>query len=260
MRKSRAARRGAAVTSDLLAGTQQVAPPNPRRAGVAYSELDVQEGMAGLAGIFGDSRSDSIVTEMTTGAESDHDDAGRRGRWPLPIDLDVDQVRLLQEIRKASSQLTLDSLGENSARNSFGGGAFFMTRGGSAGTLGDDNDEEDDGEGKGGRRGGRYRPSIPEEKSDHAAGNSRTGDMLEGLAEFQRRIGVSPRGNAPNERILSRDLSGGSYDEAEEEGQDDGDEGAVGAEASALPPGLLEFQRRLRDRTRFSIASDENED
>ncbi|GFS14047.1 hypothetical protein ElyMa_006735800 [Elysia marginata] len=263
MRKARATRRGGAVTSDLLAGTQQVAPPNPRRVGVAYSELDVQEGMAGLAGILGESRSDSLVAEMASGvaegAESEQDDMVRRGRWPLPIDLDVEQVRLLQEIRKASSQLTLDSLSDHSARNSLGGGAFFMTRSGSAGVLGDE-EEEGGGEGRGGRRGRQQREDIPEEDG-YAAGNSRAADFLEGLAEFQRRIGVGPRSNAgARGRVLSRDLSTGSYDEVEEEAEEDGTSGGAELGASALPPGLLEFQRRLRGRARFSIESDETED
>ena len=149
MRKSRAARRGGAATSQLLAGAQQVAPPNPRRVGVAYSELDVQEGMAGLAGMLGEERSDSLVAEMAAGVGetvgSDKDGGTTRVLRPLPIDLDVEQVRLLQEIRKASSQLTLDSLSDNSARNSLGGGAFFMTRGSSAGAP-DDEEEGDDGQ------------------------------------------------------------------------------------------------------------------
>ena len=259
MRKSRAARRGGGITSQLLAGTQQVAPPNPRRVGVAYSELDVQEGLAGLAGILGEERSDSLVAEMAAGlgegAESDQEEAGRRGFRPLPLDLDVEQVRLLQEIRKASSQLTLDSLSENGARNSLGGGAFFMT--GSAGGPDEDEEGRENGSERRARR-NQHRESIPEEDSSGMNGNTRAVDFLEGLAEFQRRIGVGSRGNGSRGRGLSRAMSSESYDEAEE----DDDENSDGAElgATALPPGLREFQQRMRERARFSIASDDAED
>ncbi|RUS72809.1 hypothetical protein EGW08_019433, partial [Elysia chlorotica] len=260
MRKSRAARRGGAVTSQLLAGTQQVAPPNPRRVGVTYSELDVQEGMASLAGMLGEERSNSLVAELAAGAgegaESDQE-GGARGGYSRqrPIDLDVEQVRLLQEIRKASSQLTLDSFSDTSARNSLGGGAFFMTRGGSAGAA----DDEEEGEARGRRR-GQPRDSIPEEDIAHE--NSRAAGFLEGLAEFQRRIGVRSRNNAQaaSGRIFSRTTSNDSYEyEETEENEEEIFDGAD-LEANALPPGLKEFQQRLRQQARFSIASDETED
>ncbi|GFN91556.1 hypothetical protein PoB_001806200 [Plakobranchus ocellatus] len=246
MRKSRVARRGGAATAQLLANTQQVAPPNPRRVGVAYSELDVQEGMAGLAGLVGGERSDSMVTEIASsmdGEEFDQAGKGRGGR-PLPIDMDVDQVRLLQEIRKASSQLTLESFGEGSARNSIGGGAFFMTRAGSA--VGEEPDEDEEQRRGKGRKGSQRTGNSQRERGD---GDSRTVGFLEGLAEFQRRIGV-------NTRNISRGVSFGSHDENDEDEVED----AVDDSNGVLLPGLQEFQRRLTGKARFSLGSEDDEE